>query len=39
MPRSITIPDVDDATATWLVEEAGRRGVSIETVAGLLLRL
>ena len=26
MPRSITIPDVDDATATWLVEEAGTAG-------------
>jgi hypothetical protein len=38
MPRSITIPDVDDATATWLVEEAGRRGMSVELVAGLLLR-
>jgi hypothetical protein len=38
MPRSIMIHDVDDATATWLIEEAGRRGVSVETVAGLLLR-
>jgi hypothetical protein len=38
MPRPITIPDVDDATASWLVEEAGRRGVSIETVAGQLLQ-
>jgi hypothetical protein len=38
MPRSITIPDVDDTTATWLVEEAGRRGMSVEMVAGLLLR-
>ena len=38
MPRSITIPDVDDATATWLTEEAGRRGVSVEMVASLLLR-
>jgi hypothetical protein len=37
MPRSITIPDVDDTTATWLVEEAGRRGMSVEMVAGLLL--
>jgi hypothetical protein len=38
MPRSITIPDVDDTTATWLTEEAGRRGVSVERVAGLLLQ-
>jgi hypothetical protein len=38
MPRSITIHDVDDVIATWLIEEAGRRGVSVETVAGLLLR-
>ena len=38
MPRSITIPDIDDATATWLTEEAGRRGVSVEMVASLLLR-
>ena len=38
MPRSITIPDVDDATATWLVAEAGRRGMSVELVAGVLLR-
>jgi hypothetical protein len=38
MPRSITIPDVDDATATWLAEEARRRGVSVEKVAGVLLR-
>ncbi len=38
MPRSITIQDVDDDTATWLVEEAGRLGVSVETVAGRLLR-
>ena len=38
MPRAITISDVDDPTATWLVEEAGRRGMSVERVAGLLLR-
>jgi len=38
MPRSITIPDVDDTTVTWLVEEARRRGLSMEMVAGLLLR-
>src|SRR2546428_6723754 len=38
MPRAITIPDVDDATARWLVEEAERRGVSVETVAGQLLQ-
>ncbi len=38
MPRSITIADVDDPTATWLAEEAGRRGLSVETVAGLLLQ-
>jgi len=38
MPRSITIEDVDDATASWLMEEAGRRGVSVESVAGQLLQ-
>jgi hypothetical protein len=38
MPRSITIEDVDDATANWLVEEAGRRGVSVESIAGQLLQ-
>ena len=38
MPQSITIPEVDDATASWLVAEAGRRGVSVETVAGQLLQ-
>ena len=38
MPRSIMIHDVDDATARWLVEEAGRQGVSVETVAGQLLQ-
>ena len=38
MPKSITIHDVDDATATWLAEEAERRGTSIERVAGQLLR-
>jgi hypothetical protein len=32
------IRDVDDATARWLVEEAGRQGVSVETVAGQLLQ-
>jgi len=38
MLRSITIEGIDDVTASWLVEEAGRRGVSVEVVAGLLLR-
>jgi len=38
MPRSITIEDVDDATVNWLTEEAGRRGVSVESVAGQLLQ-
>jgi hypothetical protein len=38
MPRAITLPEVDDATAPWLVAEAGRRGMSVELVAGLLLR-
>jgi hypothetical protein len=38
MPRSITIHNVDDAIATWLIEEAGRRGVSVDMVAGLLRR-
>jgi plasmid stability protein len=37
MPRSITIHDVDDTTATWLDKEAGRRGVNVETVARQLL--
>src|SRR5215813_12438593 len=36
--ESSTLPEVDDATATWLVAEAGRRGISVERVAGLLLR-
>jgi hypothetical protein len=38
MPQAITIYDVDDATARWLVAEAGRRGISVETVAGHLLQ-
>jgi hypothetical protein len=38
MPRSIILHDVDDAIASWLIEESGRRGVSVETLAGLLLR-
>ena len=38
MPRSITVEDVDDATISWLVEEAGRRGVSVESIAGQLLQ-
>ena len=38
MPRSITIDDIDDATASWLAEEARRRGVSVESVAGQLLQ-
>ena len=38
MPRAITIADVDDATSSWLVEEAGRRGVSVERVAAQLLQ-
>jgi hypothetical protein len=38
MPQSITIPEVDDSTASWLVAEAGRQGVSVETVAGQLLQ-
>ena len=37
MSRSITIHNVDDATAKWLVDEAQRRGMSVETVAGELL--
>lgn len=35
MPRSITIEEIDDATASWLAAEARRRGVSVESVAGL----
>jgi plasmid stability protein len=38
MPRSITIEDIDDATASWLTEEARRRGVSEESVARQLLQ-
>jgi hypothetical protein len=38
MPRSITLPEVDDATAAWLVAEAGQREMSVELVAGMLLR-
>ena len=38
MPRSITLEDVDDTTASWLVEEAGGRGVSVESLAGQLLQ-
>ena len=38
MPKSITIHDVDDATANWLTEEAKRQGTSVERVAGQLLR-
>ena len=38
MPRSMLIEDVDDDTASWLVEEAGRRGVSVGSVAGQLLQ-
>ena len=34
MPQAITIHDVDDANARWLVAEARRRVVSVETVAG-----
>jgi plasmid stability protein len=38
MPKSITIHNVDDDTANWLVEEAERQGTSVENVAGQLLR-
>jgi len=37
MPRSITIPDVDDATVNRLLKEAKRRGKSVEQVAALFL--
>jgi hypothetical protein len=38
MPQFITIEDVDDAATRWLVEEARRRGVSVESIAGQLLQ-
>jgi len=38
MPRSIMIDDIDDATASWLIAEAKRQGVSVEKVAGQLLQ-
>ncbi len=38
MPRSIMIDDIDDATASWLIAEAKRQGVSVERVAGQLLQ-
>ncbi len=38
MPKSITIHDVDDAIANWLVEESQRRGMTVEMVAGLRRR-
>ena len=38
MPRSIMIDDVNDAIASWLVEEARRQGISMERVAGQLLQ-
>ena len=38
MPKSITIHDVDDATANWLTKEVARRGTSVERVASQLLR-
>lgn len=38
MPKSITIHDVDEATANWLTEEAERQRTSVERVAGQLLR-
>lgn len=38
MPKSITIHDVDDASVNWLVDEAKRQGISVEQVAGQLLR-
>ena len=38
MLRSITIDDVNDTTASGLIEEARRQGVSVERVAGQLLQ-
>ena len=38
MPRSIMIDDIDDATASWLMAEAKRQGVSAERVAGQFLQ-
>jgi len=32
------IDDIDDATASWLIAEAKRQGVSVERVAGQLLQ-
>ena len=37
MSRSITIHNVDEVTAKWLVDAAKRRGTSVETIAGELL--
>ena len=37
MPRSITIHNIDDVTAQWLADEAERRGMDMETIAGQLL--
>lgn len=38
MRTSITIQDIDEATAKWINEEAKRRGVSIETLVLELIR-
>ena len=38
MPRSIMIAAIDDATASWLMAEAKRQGVSVERVARQLLQ-
>jgi hypothetical protein len=38
MPQSITIHDLDDAMAHWLVEEAGRQGVEVGMIARQLLQ-
>lgn len=38
MPGSITIDNLDDATARWIEKEAERRGTDKETLALLLIR-
>jgi hypothetical protein len=38
MPESITISELDEATANWIDQEARRRGANKETVALNLIR-
>ena len=32
MNPPITIQDIDDATAKWIIEEAERRGINVESL-------